>query len=641
MEPPDAPGEETDRWPVESEKQRNGETPPAVRKAQRLLSLARMFEMLFLASFIFGRLVVGMPTSVIWWLRDAPQLSRPLVAVYTTAGVLWHLMNFFWLGKALICPRGRKPAGLDDGRKDTTNTVKLNMSIGASPCTDELSCEVSVSDALDAKVEIWFGESKDSITRMSANIRFVEEFGRRPQRETEAHSSPRLSTKHDTTYVSHIHGAWYDFTEFKHPGGPVALNLALHRDATALFEAHHPFTSRSKLASVLRKYEIPKGSEREKELERSGLLAQNEPDPYSWDYSGVNGRQEDREAEKRDQFEIELKEMGRQYFVQEAKRRGVSFQQATKATPLRWCQVAALAAAYLVTVPGMLRGEWWTLLVSPFLAWVWLANMYHDACHFSLSTRWWVNAALPYFTPWLSSPLTWYHQHVVGHHAYPNVGRMDPDLAHAPQLLRHHDTIRWRETHRGQDSTSRTMFIWAVGTFGLSVLSDVRMLVQGMYNKVVPMQRIGKTRLFAHAMGRALFFMVTYVWPFLLFVCWREAETERDWRRAVLFAFVPQMIFSLLFMACSQVNHLTPRCATSHTRARAYSLAHSHTLRLSVVCSTTHGSSKNYFRHQVQTAQDFMVLSLSLFLSLSLSLSLSLTAFACGVCRCTPAWPSG
>jgi hypothetical protein len=44
---------------------------------------------------------------------------------------------------------------------------------------------------------------------------------------------------------------------------------------------------------------------------------------------------------------------------------------------------------------------------------------------------------------------------------------MDPDLAHAPQLLRHHESIRWRDSHVGQESTARTMFIWVVATLGM------------------------------------------------------------------------------------------------------------------------------------------------------------------------------
>jgi delta11-fatty-acid desaturase len=339
-------------------------------------------------------------------------------------------------------------------------------------------------------------------------------------------------------------------------------------------------------------------------------LRQNGADPYIWDNADVTGRpdaskgRDGEEKEKEvDQFEVELKEMARAHFVAEAKRRGVSFQQATKATPRRWVEVGMLAALYCCTVPGLLRGDWWMLFLSPFMAWVWLANMYHDACHFSLSTRWWVNATLPYLTPWLSSPTTWYHQHVVGHHSYPNIGRMDPDLAHAPQLLRHHESIRWRKAHMGQDSTVRTLFIWIIGTFGMQILSDTRMMMQGLYNKVVPMQRLSKARMAAHFCGRLFFILVTFAWPWFVFL----GKEGPDWSRAVLFSFVPMAVFSLLFMACSQVNHLLPH--------------------------TVHGSS-NFFRHQVQTAQDFMVHStLAFWLSGGLNLQIEHHLFPC-VCHC-------
>jgi hypothetical protein len=41
---------------------------------------------------------------------------------------------------------------------------------------------------------------------------------------------------------------------------------------------------------------------------------------------------------------------------------------------------------------------------------------------------------------------------VVGHHAYPNIGHRDPDLAHSPQLLREHRSVRWRALHSTQVS---------------------------------------------------------------------------------------------------------------------------------------------------------------------------------------------
>lgn len=56
--------------------------------------------------------------------------------------------------------------------------------------------------------------------------------------------------------VLSIHGKWYDVTKFKHPGGPIMLSLGNGRDATALFESHHPFTARETLERMLNKYQI-------------------------------------------------------------------------------------------------------------------------------------------------------------------------------------------------------------------------------------------------------------------------------------------------------------------------------------------------------------------------------------------------
>ena len=78
-------------------------------------------------------------------------------------------------------------------------------------------------------------------------------------------------------------------------------------------------------------------------------------------------------------------------------------------------------ACFFVTLPYFFAGQWWTLLATPVLAWVVIANYWHDGLHFSLCCDWRVNAILPYLFPWLSSPWLWYHQHVIGHHAYTNI----------------------------------------------------------------------------------------------------------------------------------------------------------------------------------------------------------------------------
>ncbi len=43
-----------------------------------------------------------------------------------------------------------------------------------------------------------------------------------------------------------------------------------------------------------------------------------------------------------------------------------------------------------------------------------------------------------------------YHQHVIGHHAYANIPKKDPDLYHNGTFERHTKTLRWRPAHAHQ-----------------------------------------------------------------------------------------------------------------------------------------------------------------------------------------------
>ena len=47
-----------------------------------------------------------------------------------------------------------------------------------------------------------------------------------------------------------IHGKYYDLTNFKHPGGDEAIELTNGIDCTVMFESHHPFVPKDKLADI-------------------------------------------------------------------------------------------------------------------------------------------------------------------------------------------------------------------------------------------------------------------------------------------------------------------------------------------------------------------------------------------------------
>jgi len=370
--------------------------------------------------------------------------------------------------------------------------------------------------------------------------------------------SPAHRTKENDRLLTRIHDKWYDLTKFEHPGGPIALSLIHQRDGTALFESHHPFMKRGKLLQILSKYEI--SGDDEKQCMGCALMDPRDDGYYAWD--GIDN----------DKFVSDLRGLVHDYFSTIAETRGMPLNQAAKATPARWMLVLSLMTSFFGTLPWYIGGSWLMLFVTPILAWVTIANYWHDALHFALSNNWRINATLPYLLPLLSSPWMWYHHHVIGHHVYTNIGHKDPDLAHAPQLMREHESIRWRPTHLNQARLHRILLLWSIATgLGLNLLNDIRATVKSSYNNVVGISSEGgiSVGLLAHIGGRIIYVYATFLWPFTVFPLWK----------ASIWATVPNAIFSLCFMVNTQINHLCGPCAQA--------------------------SSPNFYKHQVITAQNF------------------------------------
>jgi len=358
---------------------------------------------------------------------------------------------------------------------------------------------------------------------------------------------------HEHVYAR-IRGVWYDFAEFDHPGGPIALNLTKDRDATALFESHHLLVPHHKLTSTLAKYRVD--DEISKHI--STLDPRDDGAHYIW------------EGFENDEFVRDAKKLLVSYFLPIAKRRGITLYQATKATPERWMWLALLTTLFVSSLIPFVAGEYWTLLVTPQLAWVLVANYWHDGLHFSLSSDWRVNAILPYLLPLLSSPWMWYHQHVIGHHAYTNIGHKDPDLAHAPQLMREHESIKWRKSHTHQSHINHVSLVWSIGVgLGLNFLSDIKANLKLSFNNSVPYAKLARPRLICHLVGRLVYLFALFIWPYMVFPVWK----------AVIWVIVPNVGFSISFMLNSQINHLNEDCA--------------------------HASSPNFLKHQAITAMDF------------------------------------
>lgn len=373
----------------------------------------------------------------------------------------------------------------------------------------------------------------------------------RPRKQSSFEPTFQQSTSHYTI----IHDKVYDFTGFSHPGGPIAIGLAKGRDATGLFESYHSMMMMergSRFEAVLRKYEVTGAdSLLVKQLREKQQFA---ADPFDWTGS--------------DAFEREAKDIMFAHLKQEAARRNVTLAQAMKATPRRWAEVVLLSLAAVTALGSLVAGWWPALLVGPLLAWLASGCFWHDGSHFSMSTNWRVNALMVYLFPFQSSALVWYHQHVVGHHVYTNVPRMDPDLYHAPRLWRFQSSLRWNPWHGRMHFT--TPILWALSMPTLLFLKPIQSMATGLVNRATALQALSPGRLLVHILGRLLMAYLVFGWPFHVFA--------GDWFKAAIFATVPTAVHSLLFMICTQVNHHADE--------------------------TSEASHSNWFRHQVMTSHN-------------------------------------
>merc|ERR1711871_1247085 len=269
------------------------------------------------------------------------------------------------------------------------------------------------------------------------------------------------------------------------------------------------------------------------------------------------------------EFAQELRSRVKAHFQAEATRRGIPVLDATKATPRRWAEMAVFAALFVATLPSFFRGEWWTLVGTPLMYWFWGVNCFHDASHFAVSRNWITNMAGTYIGFWFSSPFEWYHQHVIGHHAYPNIPRKDPDLYHNGTFERHTKSLRHKPLHNHQHLTF--LPIWFIGVSALNYLKPIQLVLSGYYNRAVKMVEYPTWRVYVHVLGRLAVLLATKAWPFFVF-----ESTAKAWA----FSIVPEGMVSIFFMISSQVDHLTDK-------------------NVDVV-------STDYYAHQVLTGHSFM-----------------------------------
>jgi fatty acid desaturase len=352
--------------------------------------------------------------------------------------------------------------------------------------------------------------------------------------------APTDGIQADGKCITLIHGKYYDLTRFRdqHPGGTVAMDLAADRDATALFESYHPLT-RDRAWAKLQKLECKAGSfdatTRFKDIARFGDM----DSMFDWELDKGGSA-----------FRKDLVAYAKEYFTEEKKRRGFAdsdpLWKATKCPPIRWASIWLSAIPYHVAAYYMYHGSWTWMCASPFLAWLWSVNFWHESLHFAHSPDWRVNFLIPYTFPFFYSPHLWNHSHVIGHHVHTNDPDRDPDCNVAPHVLRFAPQLPWSKGHKKMKSVVYCVALWTQTISGLTFLVRDSVNRASGWQKTVPITFPSHARKWAHIFGRVATAFLLAGWPFMKF----------NFLKAFAFASIPSMIFSAIFVANANINHI-------------------------------------------------------------------------------------
>jgi fatty acid desaturase len=336
-------------------------------------------------------------------------------------------------------------------------------------------------------------------------------------------------------FLSKVHEKYYDLTDFKHPGGDIALSLAFRRDATELFESMHQFSDKTKLHAILKKYEVVDL----KSIAESDMIESS--NVYDWKETNTA------------KFTLELNEIAERVLISGHTRAEGVEQGLTKINLVKIGEITFFFLLTALQYHYFVKGSLFSMVTFPTALWMFTVNVFHDGSHFALSKYPVVNHFFTETALLFSTPFTWYHQHIIGHHCFPNVIGKDPDLYHSTKFTRHSKDIRLKSAHANQPFTFP--LLWLVGVpLGLVMRGCFESLAGKPYNKVVKLipddashiisRKSIIPRLIAIA---ALMFVAPFFYHGL------------TWK-GLAFATIPYLVYSAHFMTCSQINHFTPDC---------------------------------------------------------------------------------
>ena len=239
-----------------------------------------------------------------------------------------------------------------------------------------------------------------------------------------------------------------------------------------------------------------------------------------------------------------------------------------KITTGRCIEIFILALIAMTQIYYFCVGHWYTLLTMPLTYWIFGSNVFHDASHFGLSFNWKINRIGNNVGFIFSTPYAWYHQHVIGHHSFPNIKGKDPDLYHSPVLVRHSSDVRFKSKHSYQTITF--LITWILGvSVGLLFYGVTQAFNKPKYNRCVTFNNSKHLNTDSLRFRLGFYTLVIHIMPLIM-----HGLTIKG----LIFTVLPIYVFSTLFMISSQINHLVP--------------------------DANEQFSSNFFKHQVLTANN-------------------------------------
>ena len=308
--------------------------------------------------------------------------------------------------------------------------------------------------------------------------------------------------------ITKIHGKTYDLTNFKHPGGIIPFYLINGKDGTCLFESYHPVSNRVLINKVLQKYQI----------ENNDLIKEeNIYDPNSFD---------------QDPFAAELKNEVVNYFKNISKQNNCSLIQATKMTFSRKIEIFTLSGLFLSSLYLFINNSIFGLFLMPFFLWLLTVNTYHDISHFAFSTNKYLEMFLLPLHFFIHPTFSWIIDHVFIHHCYTNIPGIDVDIekyiGYYQEPIKHENII-----------VNNSI----INVLEYIIFSDKEKDKYRLYNNF---NIVYFSQTICYLLVKVLFLKIMFY----------DKMIKNGIVNGLIFTVIPLLIFALLFLLFTQINHI-------------------------------------------------------------------------------------